>query len=211
MQKETNNPGEEQPIYSYSFMQRLGIKRSNVFWHIVDLLANKIKFIANLYTKLIGDEYRKEIEKFGLKSSKKILHVGCGAFPITAMVFSEMDNAEIITIDSNVKSVKLANKIISKKKIDGKIRAEVGNGAGYPLDSFDLIVISGCSVPKIKVLKHVFQNTKPGCRIIVRESISTRDMMLKFISSYGDIELVDNMVNYPFPSSKWESFLLIKR
>ena len=57
----------------------------------IDILACYIGVLANLYEKTIGNEYKRERDKFTLSKAKKILHIGCWSYPITAMVLAEME------------------------------------------------------------------------------------------------------------------------
>ena len=43
------NRDEKHNIYKYSLYDRLNIKKSNVFWQIVDLLATRIERVGRLY------------------------------------------------------------------------------------------------------------------------------------------------------------------
>ena len=204
------NGGEAIIDYKYTFMEAYRVKKANLFWIIIDKLAYRINDLAKLYEKTVGNEYRKEREKFVLSKAKKILHIGCGSYPLTAMILAEMDGVNIVTIDSSSRAVKLANKVISKKKLNGKIKAEQGDGTKYPLDEFDTIIISGCSVPKIKVLEHVFKDSKPKSRIIIRDSILDMESIVNNSNPHQNIAIVKKMKNHLFPDSKWDSYYLVK-
>jgi len=202
--------GEDFLNYAYTPKYIFNKKRAVLFWEFFDNLACKMVKLAELYEKTIGRAYRIEREKFVLSTAKNILHIGCGAYPITAMILAEMDDAKIVTIDNKPKSIKLANEVIRKKKLDKKIKAEYGDGTKYPLDGFDTIIVSGCSVPKIKVLEHIFKNAKPQSKIIIRTSYLT-ESIINSLNPDQDITIVKKFGNHPFPTSRWESFCLIKK
>ncbi len=185
-------------------------KGSILFWDYADKLSCKMVKLAELYEKIIGKTYRKEIEKFTLSKAENILHIGCGAYPITAMTLAEMDDVKIVTIDNKPKSIKLANEVICKKKLDKKVKAEYGDGAKFPLDDFDTIIVSGCSIPKIKVLEHIFKNAKPKSKIIVRTSY-LNESIINSLNPNKDITVVKKIENHPFPTSRWKSFCLVKK
>jgi protein-L-isoaspartate O-methyltransferase len=206
----SKNEGKAIIDYKYTFMEAYRIKKSNLFWIIVDKFAYRVKDLAKIYEKTVGNEYRKEREKFVLSNAKKILHIGCGSYPLTALILAEMDDVKIVTIDNSSRAIKLANKVISKKKLNGKIKAEQGDGTKYPLDEFDTIIISGCSVPKIKVLEHVFKDSKPKSRIIIRDSILDMESIVNNSNPHQNIAIVKKMENHLFPKSKWDSYYLVK-
>jgi len=197
--------------YKPPFISEFNSKKANVIWHYIDRVAYSIKFIAKIYEKRIGETYRKEREYFNLNDSKKILHIGCGFYPITAMILAEMDGTSIVTIDKKERSVNLAKKFLIKNNLDDKIQAIVGDGTKYPLDEFDTIVISGCSEPKIDVFTHVFKNSKSKTKIIIRDSYYDIEKILKYLNSNNHVNLIEIMENKPYPTARWDSFFLIKK
>lgn len=196
--------------FVYSVNDIFRIKYANYFWYFVDKFSCKLERLAELYDKKIFKVYKNEGKEFGIKNVKNILHVGCGEYPISALALAELNGGNIVGIDSNPKVIKPAIEIIKKKNLEDKIKIKYGNGINYPLDNFDMIVVSGCADPKIKVVEHVFKTAKPGTKIIVRELFSTKKVLDRMIHSYGDIKIIKRIGNYPFITSKWESFYLEK-
>jgi len=210
--KKTNKNETEQDLpYTPPLIQEFKSRKANYFWHYVDRLAYSIKLIAKIYEKTVGATYRKEREYFNLSKSKNILHIGCGCYPITAMILAEKNNVKIVTIDVKNKSLEYAKKVIERKNLTDKIQAKYGNGTNYPLDEFDTIIVSGCSVPKIDVINHIIKNSKPNTHIIIRDSYFDIESILSIINSHKKIEFVEKMENHPFPTSKWDSFYLVKK
>ena len=104
---------------------------------------------------------------FNLKNAENILHIGCGAFPISAMILHEVNGGKIVGIDSNSKFVNLARKVINNKNLSDRIEIKHGNGMSFPLNDFDTIIISSCSNPKIKILEHVFKTAIPQITVAI--------------------------------------------
>ena len=101
--------------YNYTFIERFHIIRINLFWKIIDWLACKIEYLAKIYDKTVGNEYRRESKTFDLPNTKRILHIGCGSYPITAMVLAEMNNVNVVTIDNDIKAINRAKRVIKRK------------------------------------------------------------------------------------------------
>jgi precorrin-6B methylase 2 len=203
--------GEYNFRYSLRVREIFGIKRSVLFWKYVDYMACKLDRIAKTYENTVGREYKKEIDNFNLKNDKKILHIGCGAYPITAMILSSIDNAKIVTIDRSHRSIKLAKKVIQKKKLENKIKAEYGDATKYPLNGFDTIIISGCSVPKIQVFNHIIKNAKSNSKIIIRDTFLDIESILKNIDSDKQVTIAKKIKNHAFTNSSWTSYCLLKK
>jgi hypothetical protein len=163
-----------------------------------------------LYQNTIGRAYQKELENFKLYDSTKILHIGSGAYPLTAIIFTKYLKAQIVSIDKNPVAVKLSQKLIQKKRINNRISIDKSDGSLYPLKNFDTIIISGCSVPIFDILSHVFDNSIPHCKIIIRLNEKQYSPIISFIDSYDNIKLLKEMDNKAYPNFKWISLLLLK-
>jgi len=146
--------------------------------------------------------------------AKKILHIGCGAYPVTAITIAKISEAKIVGIDKNPRSIKLARDIVKKRNLQTKIIIEHGNGMQYCLKDFDVIIISGCSYPKKQILERIFETAKPRSKIVFRSSYKPTKSILSCINSYKDSITIKKIENYPLIFKKafgWQSFYLIKK
>jgi 2-polyprenyl-3-methyl-5-hydroxy-6-metoxy-1,4-benzoquinol methylase len=203
--------GDDSKNFNYSVIDIFATKATNYYWYFVDKFSCKLDKLAEKYIKIISEAYRKESKEFGITDAENVLHIGCGAFPVSAMTLAEENGRKIIGIDSNPKVIAPAINVIKKRNLENKIKIEYGNGTNYSIDNFDMIVISACAVPKKRVVEHIFQTAKPGTKIIVRELYSKKNVMDKMINSYDDIKIIKRIDNNPFITSKWESLYLEKK
>ena len=187
---------------------------SNYLWEIADTWSYKNEKIAQLYNKSIEKEYRKEYENCDVHGNVDILHIGCGAYPLTGIVLAGCSTGHIVGIDKNPQTVKRAQQIIQKNKLENHILIKQGDGLDYPVNNFDFIIISSCSLPKVKILNHIFQKAKSPSTIIVREvDIATNDI-LQCIDAYEDIIIKKQIHHNPFPFFEpigWTTFYLEKK
>jgi precorrin-6B methylase 2 len=197
--------------YPITYSKKINLKIGNLFWHLIDRLSSISDFIAGLYEKTVGNEYRNEREKFNLSKSKKILHIGCGSYPMTALILAEMSGVKIVAIDHNEKCVKITKKVLDQKNMNGKIYAEFGEGINYPLKGFDTIIASGFSQPKIQVIKHILQNSDKKSKIIIREPYYKDKIIKDILKNYTNVELIKKINNHAFRTSNWESFYITKK
>jgi len=119
----------------------------------------------------------------------------------------------LIGIDKNPVAVHHAQEVIQERHLQNRITVQQGNGTEFPVNDFDLILISSCSLPKVQILEHLFKNAKHQSTIIVREiSIATADI-LHCINTHPEIEIVQQMHHTPFPfygPLGWDTFCLRK-
>jgi protein-L-isoaspartate O-methyltransferase len=189
-------------------------KLSNFFWFLIDQFSCKLDKFATYYEeKSIGTEYTREYTTFDISKQKKILHIGCGSYPLTELTLAKITNAQLVGIDKNPQAVALAKEVIHKKKLGKKIHIMLGNGVDFAVDSFNVIIVSSCCTPKVQVLKHIFQNAKSGSMIIVRELDIAVPPIITCIKKHKNISLLQRTKHYPFPFRDpfgWQSFFIQK-
>ena len=188
-------------------------KISNLFWEVADTWSYKNHKIAHRYDNSIEKEYQKECETYGLSTNSSVLHIGCGAYPLTDIVLAQNCLGAIVGIDKNPVAVHRAKEVIRQNHLETRITVQHGNGTEFPVNNFDLILVSSCSLPKVQILEHLFKNAKHQCTIVVREiSIATADILC-CINSHPEIEIIQQMHHTPFPfygPLGWDTFYLRK-
>lgn len=189
--------------------QEINRKRANFFWHLVDIFSGMISVVGTFYEQYIGKEYERENKQFELHKNQSILHIGCGAYPITAIILEKYISGPIVAIDKNPLVVAIAQNIIKKKKLQDKILIKQGDGSEFDVTKFDTIIISSCSIPKEKVLENVFNNAKHSSRIIVRELFSEIQTFNNLIKSYNCINRNGEIDCRVFPRLHWRSYCFI--
>jgi precorrin-6B methylase 2 len=201
-----------------SIVSRIAIffikKISNYFWEIADTWSYKNEKVAAYYNKSIGREYKKEYEECHITPDSNVLHIGCGAYPLTEIMLTQYSVRKVVGIDKNRFTVQRAQEVIRRRHLEGKIFIEYGDGLNYPVKDFDAIIVSSCSLPKVQILEYLFTAAKPPCQIIVREvDIATCDI-LKSIEAHPDIKLEKCMRHNPFPffePTGWTTYCLRKQ
>ena len=216
--KKTPQPNNH-PCPTISFKQNLQMylvtKSSNCFWFFIDYFSCKLDGFARLYEQLIQKEYTKESARITLSAGSKVLHIGCGAYPLTAVSIAQMfDVKHVVGIDRSEDAVHFAQNVVRQKQLDHRITIEQGDGRTYPVESFDVIIVSSCSWPTIEVFEHLIHTAKKRSRIIIRELDQVVDPIVQCISAHDEIVLTERMYHRPFPFVEpfgWQTFYLRKK
>ena len=183
------------------------------FWEVADSWSYKNNKIAQKYNKSIEEEYRKECEICGVSKNGKILHIGCGAYPLTQIVIAQCCSGTLVGIDKKALAVQRAKEVISRHHLQNKIAIYQGDGINYPVNDFDLILISSCSYPKVRILEHLFKEAKHNSTIIVREVRIAIPDIFDCIRRHPEIEIIQQIHHTPFPfygPLGWDTFYLRK-
>jgi 2-polyprenyl-3-methyl-5-hydroxy-6-metoxy-1,4-benzoquinol methylase len=197
-----------------NFMIYLLKKQISFFWIFIDNTAYKFEIIAKLYNKLVSKVYKNEYQELKISSDEKVLHIGCGAYPLTEITLARSTDAKIVGIDRNKRAIKLANDIINKKDLQKKIKIEHGNGMTYSVKEFNLIIVSSCTIPILNVVDYIFKNANNDCKIIVRELDAAVKPLINLIDLQDNIKLIKKIETHPFPFYRpfgWRSFYLLKK
>lgn len=189
-------------------------KVSNFFWDVADTWSYKSEKIAQRYNNSIEDEYQKECSVCHLSPNSQVLHVGCGAYPLTEIVLAHCCQGRLVGIDRNPVVVRRAQEIIARQHLQDRISIHLGDGINYPVDGFDMILVSSCSLPKVQILEHLFTHAKHQCIIVVRELRIALGDLLQCIEDHPEIEILQQMHHTPFPfygPLGWDTLYLRKQ
>jgi len=189
-------------------------KVANCFWEVADTLSYQNETITKLYNKVIGKEYQKEYENCEISSHTNILHIGSGSYPLTEIILASCTTGQIVGIDRDAKAVQRGQQVVEKNHLNHRITLTHGDGLDFPVDEFDMVIISSCSQPKVQILEHLIEKLQSHSVIIVREvDIATKDI-LNCINKHTDVELRKQIRHNPFPFFEpigWTTFCLIKK
>lgn len=126
----------------------------------------------NPLIKLYGLYYRnivkKEIKLANVRSCDKVLCIGGGSIPCTAIELASQTNAQVHVIDIDHRAVECAKNVILKLGLDKKITVINGKGQEIDIEPYDVVHVALQVCPKEEVLKNIWEKAKEGNRIIVR-------------------------------------------
>ncbi len=176
---------------------------NHLFWYLVDLMIIKNNKFLSLYPSGWENVLHEEIEMAKISKDDRVLHIGCGPYPITSVVIGKMSKASIVAIDRNRKAVKLANEYITKKNIEG-IKVIHSDGKDFSSKDFDVVVVTSSVIPREKVLKNVFETAKNNCRIICREVDLVKNPLKRYIFNKKELFIEDQIEH----RLKWNSYLV---
>ncbi len=133
---------------------------------LFEILASKISLLKYLYKQAFKQLVKNEIKEAKITSSDKVLNLGCGSMPYTALIIAQQTKANVVAIDNDPAAVKYATDYINKKNSTVKIiHADAKN---FPIKQFDVIVASHGIIPKEIILNNIYASMKKGSRLIFR-------------------------------------------
>ncbi len=194
-----------------SVFHEINRKKANLGWQMIDIVSSISAVFGHIYQEYIGIHYIREAQMYNGSENQSILHIGSGAYPITAIVLAKIFKGSIVTIDKNPIAIKISKRVIQREHLSKRIEVLNGNGLTIDVSSFDIVIISSCSVPKEEILEHVFSHTNDHCKIIVRELDSELEELKKYISRFNNIVLVEELRFCSVLNLCWNSLFFQKK
>lgn len=149
----------------------------------VEKNLSKYHCFIKFYSLYYRDIVKKEIKLANVRSCDKILCIGGGSIPCTAIELANQTNACIHVIDMDNHAVECARCVVKKLGLDEKITVINGKGEEIDIEPYDVVHVALQVTPKEEVLKHIWEKAKEGKRIIVR---MPRKSLKRFYSNITD-------------------------
>ena len=140
--------------------------------------------LSFLYFDIYEDMIDNEITLAGISKDKSVLHIGCGPIPVTSILLTKKTNAKIIGIDNNSHSIKKAKIYVKNSGFSDKIQIKHADAKDFPIENFDVIIVSQGVKPIKEILMHISKSMKDHALVIYRTSttpggeISEKDLLL---------------------------------
>lgn len=132
------------------------------------------KFINSpIFFKICKRYYKsqvdKEIESANIKSTDRVLIIGGGAIPCTAINIAVKLGAKVDVIDIDIEAVRKSRELVKKLKLSEYINIYLDTGQNVDSSKYDVVHIALQVSPKEDVIDNIYKKSNNGTRIIVRQ------------------------------------------
>ncbi|NLJ58981.1 MAG: hypothetical protein GX339_09070 [Tissierellia bacterium] len=145
-------------------MKRLMVKMTQKIEYIVDKLPWTYKFFESYYDKVVENE----IKLASIKPTDRILCIGGGPCPSTAIQLHQKTGAKVWVIDNDRDAILTARKNIDKLNLSDFIKVKFSDGTNIDAYNFTVVHIALQVYPKNKVFRKITDSCRPGTKIMVR-------------------------------------------
>jgi protein-L-isoaspartate O-methyltransferase len=126
---------------------------------------------ARLYMEPYREVVLKEIELAQLKPGEKVLQIGSGALPYSAIFLAELAQVSVCALDIDQVAVKRAVYCVEKLGLSAKVKVKEGNGRDFPASDFSAAFVALQAKPKGEILTNLFSQGPGGLRVVVRQPL----------------------------------------
>ncbi|OIJ22066.1 hypothetical protein BKP45_05165 [Anaerobacillus alkalidiazotrophicus] len=130
-------------------------------------LSNSVP-LALLLQKYYEPIVRKEVRLGEIKEKDRVICIGGGALPWTAIEIAKQSGANVEVIDCDQRAVKLAKKFLKLLKLDDQVKVSLGDGQTIDASKYSVAHIALQASPQDKILKHLLECSQTNTRILIR-------------------------------------------
>lgn len=124
--------------------------------------------LGRLYGRLFyGPMVRREIALAGVDHTDRILHLGCGPLPLTAMTLAEA-GFRVDAVDRDPEAASSAVRVITQNALDGSINVICADGREVDYSGYDVVWVSFHVYPRRECLQQIVRTLSGGARVIFR-------------------------------------------
>lgn len=134
-----------------------------------------LKRLSLYYEKRVG----MELEAASIRCSDRVLCVGGGPCPFTAVYIHKFTGAHVTVIDNKLDAVQAGNRFINKLNLRSAITFIHADGEKVALDGFSLVHVALQVTPREKVIRHIQKYAAPHTQILVRGVLPAQKAVLE--------------------------------
>jgi len=143
----------------------------------------------------------------GIKKTSKVLVVGSGPFPETAIGYALAFGCNIVCLEKRGPFVKMSRKVIEKLGLGEKIEIVQGTTGKVRHLKFDKVLVTALSAPKSEILNDL---KKPNCDIILRTSFGSSKLVYAPVDA-DDLKNFEVKAKFVRLGKNFTSSILIKK
>jgi hypothetical protein len=119
----------------------------------------------------------KEIELLGEFTPERVLFIGSGPFPISAIHYQRKLKMPVHCLEKEPSALAISNQAIHELSLHTRIFVHRGHGEDFAVGNYDLIIIALLAKPKKLILANILKHGAPACRVICRTSERLRTIL----------------------------------
>ncbi|WP_331446170.1 class I SAM-dependent methyltransferase [Natranaerobius thermophilus] len=123
----------------------------------------------HFYCYLYKSVVKNEIKLGQITSEDKVLNIGCGAIPFTAIHIAKLTGAEVIAVDRDLDTIEKAKYYLNYYCKDLNISFKQSDASIDVPNSFDVAIVALQVNNKASVFENLYSKSKEGGRLIFRE------------------------------------------
>ncbi len=174
---------------------------------ILEILCVKINAFGKFYCQVFYQKMiDKESEIAGITPDMKILHIGSGPFPMTALCLVQ-NGHWVEAVDNSEEIVRISLEVVAKFGLGDRIMIRQADGLEVDCNEFDVVWVSLHIFPKDKVLLHSLNTLKDGGKVVYR---NPRGLLARIYPNLQPLQIAPNCEYQKVKVSFGKEIIMIK-
>ncbi|KAB2951809.1 class I SAM-dependent methyltransferase [Heliorestis acidaminivorans] len=144
---------------------------------LVEQVALRSSWMFRLHKKYYEEVVSKEILLGRITKEDKVLCIGGGPLPCTALEIAQRTGARVDVIDCDRSAVYCARKFVEKLGLTSQIKIFCASGQHIDTSPYTVVHVALQAMPQDAILRNVWQGAQKGTRVLLR---CPDDMRLSF-------------------------------
>lgn len=145
--------------------------------HLSKQFLNLNNPLFHPYLERFDSLAREETALLKISSKDKVLFIGGGAFPITAIHYAKKTGCLVHCVEKLSDRKEIAETVIAALGMEKQVKILLAEGQKVDCSSYDAIVVGVLAIPKKEIIQQIITAAKPDVRIICRTTIGVREML----------------------------------
>ncbi len=126
------------------------------------------RLLVSLYSRIYHEVVNNEIKLAGITARDRVLNIGCGGIPFTALLIAKFTGARVWAIDNDQNAVAVARKCVAAQNMDHLISVINYDGREPFSYDFDVALVALQAEPKQEILDSLVARGGNEARLVFR-------------------------------------------
>jgi hypothetical protein len=140
-------------------------------------MVHRTNGITENYLCLYEELARREVRLSGMTSADRVLFVGSGPFPITAIEYHRQTGCTVDCVDFVPEAVATSREVLERLRLSSGVFCRQARGEHVPADPYSIVLVGVLAQPKQEILENVASSCPVGCRILTRTTFGLRELI----------------------------------
>lgn len=151
---------------------------------IMEKLISHLPFLIKVISPYYKEKVEKEISLAQIKESDKVLCIGGGAVPITAISINKKTGADVDVVDIDQEAVEKSRVLLKKLGLRKNIKVKLAHGQNIGIKDYSVIHVALQAEPHSQILENIFKQAENKNRVIIRCPHCSKADVYQTLDSY---------------------------
>lgn len=121
------------------------------------------------YISILSNSVKEELVQFHIDKHSKVLFIGSGAFPLSALTIAKEAGADVLCLDVDVEAVDLGRKVVEKSGLGSKVQFSSTSVKGLSIvNEMTHVLIASLVSNKLEIVNDLENRINDNASMIIR-------------------------------------------